>query len=194
LRRGGLRGRILPVAILLGWLGPASASADSVTVPLGLQVDLLVKVADYDRTLPGRTSGVVRVVVLVRAGSPESSAAAGKVLDALSGVPRISGLPHEDTLVPFKDVASLVELCRTSSTSIVYLTPGLADVSEALSKALAGIPVFTVAASAEGAQKGAVLGFDLIASKPKLLVNLASCRNQGVRLSSDVLRIATVIE
>jgi hypothetical protein len=170
------------------------AFADSVAVPFGLQVSLFTKVADYDRTLPGRTLGVVRVVVLTRAGSSESAAATGQVLDALAGVPRISGLPHEDLSVQFSDAASLAELCRTRSISIVYLTPGLADVIGALSTALKGIPVLTVSASAEGARNGAVLAFDLIASRPKLIVNLSAGREQGVRLSSDVLKMAMVIE
>ncbi len=38
------------------------------------------------------------------------------------------------------------------------------------------------------------LGFDLVGAKPKLLVNLSACRRQGVQLSSDVLKIATVVE
>jgi len=180
--------------LLLACLTPATAHAESVSVPFGLQVALFTKVADYDRTLPGLTAGVVRVIVLTRHGSPESSAAAGQVVDALAGIPRIGGLPHEDTLVAFTDAGALAALCRARSISIVYLTPGLADVAEAVSKALTGVPVLTVSASGEGARNGAVLGFELIASKPKLLVHLPSSRNQGVRLSSDVLKIATVIE
>jgi hypothetical protein len=178
----------------MGWLSATAANAESVTVPFGLQVALFTKVADYDRTLPGRAIGVVRVVVLTRAGSPESAAAAGQVLDALAGIPQISGLPHEDSMLEFANPAAVAELCRARSISIVYLTPGLAEIAEALGKALTGIPVLTVSASGDGARKGAVLGFDLVASKPKLVVQLPSCRNQGVRLSSDVLKIATVIE
>jgi len=182
------------LVLLLGSWAATTARAESVTVPFGLQVALFTKVADYDRTLPGRAVGVVRVVVLTRASSPESAAAAGQVLDALAGIPRISGLPHEDAVVPFTTPASLAELCRARSISIVYLTPGLVDSAEALGQALAGIPVLTVSASGDGARKGAVLGFDLVASKPKLVVSLPSCRHQGVRLSSDVLKIATVLE
>lgn len=186
--------RALQAAVLLGWFGPSIAIADSVAVPLGLQVSLFTKVTDYDRTLPGRALGVVRVVVLTRAGSSESAAATNQVLDALAGIPRISGFPHEDLSVQFTDAASIAELCRTRAISIVYLTPGLGDVAGALSKALTGIPVMTVSASAEGVRNGAVLGFDLISSRPKLMVNLPACRNQGVRLSSDVLKMAMVIE
>src|SRR5690242_5126049 len=141
MRAGPTRRRLLRAGFLLGWLGwlvPTAAVADSAVVPLRLQVELFTKVADYDRTLPGRSIGVVRVVVLTRAGSPESAAAAGQVLDALAGIPRIAGLPHEDSRVEFKDPASIAELCRSRSISIVYLTPGLADVAGVIGKALTG--------------------------------------------------------
>jgi hypothetical protein len=181
--------------ILLGALAlPVATSADSASVPLGLQVDLFAKVADYDKTLPGRAEGVVRVVVVTRGGVPESASAAARVLNALSNVARISGLPHEDSSVEFAGAASLAALCKSRSISILYMTPGLTDVDEAVAKELLGIPVLTVSSTAEGVPKGIVLGFDLVGAKPKLLVNLTACRNQRVELSSDVLKIATVIE
>jgi hypothetical protein len=182
-------------AILLGALAaPLATRADSVSVPLGLQVDLFAKVADYDKTLPGRAEGVVRVVVVTRAGVPESASAGARVLNALSSVARISGLPHEDSSVEFASAVSLAALCKSRSIGILYMTPGFTDVDEAVAKELVGIPVLTVSATAEGVPKGIVLGFDLVGAKPKLLVNLTACRNQRVELSSDVLKIATVIE
>jgi hypothetical protein len=191
---GGLRSAIAR-AIVLGSLAlPMETRADSASVPLGLQVDLFAKVADYDKTLPGRTDGVVRVVVVTRAGVPESAAAGARILKALSNVSRISGLRHDDSEVEFADASSLAALCKARAVSILYMTPGLADVDAAVGRALSGVPVLTVSASAEGVPRGIILGFDLVGAKPKLLVNLTACRNQRVELSSDVLKIATVIE
>jgi hypothetical protein len=181
------------VMVLVGMGVPVTTSADSASVPIGLQVDLFAKVADYDKTLPGRAEGVVRVLVVTRGGVAESAAAAARVVNGLSNLSRISGLPHEDSAVEFTNAPALAALCRERTVGILYLTPGLADVDDAVATALTGVPVLTVSASAEGVSRGIVLGFDLVGSKPKLLVNLASCRNQNVVLSSDVLKIATVI-
>jgi hypothetical protein len=170
------------------------ARADSATVPLGLQVELIAKVADYDRTLPGRGEGMIRVLVVTRAGVAESASAGARVLNALSALATISGLPHQDSSVEFTDVSSLIALCRVRGVSILYMTPGLVDVDENISKELVNIPVLSVSASAEGTAKGMVLGFDLAGGKPKLVVNLPASKRQGVRLSVEVLRIATVIE
>ncbi len=173
---------------------PRSASADTVSVPVGLQVELFTKVADYDKTLRGRTEGVVRVLVVMRSGVPESVSTGARVLNALSSASRISGLPHEDSSMEFTDVASLVARCKARSIGILYMTPGLTDVDDALANALADLPVLSVSASAEGVSRGMTIGFDLAGAKPKLLVNLAACRRQGVQLSADVLKIAKVIE
>jgi hypothetical protein len=150
-------------------------------------------VADYDKTLPGRGEGLVRVLVVTRDGVAESAAAGARVLNGLSNVSRISGLPHEDSAVQFTDAPALAALCKERSVGILYMTPGLTDVDAAVAAALTGVPVLTVSASAEGVSRGIVLGFDLVGARPKLLVNLASCRNQDVVLSSDVLKVATVI-
>jgi len=183
---------LLGGAVLAGLL-PGSVNADTAAVPFGLQVDLFAKVADYDKTLPGRSQGLVRVVVVVRSGVPESVAAGARVLNALSSVPRISGLPHEDSVVELPTPEALADLCRSRSIGILYLSPGLLDADEAIAKALSGVPVLTVSSTADGARRGAALGFDLVGGKPKLLVNLPVCTAQGIRLSSDVLKIATVI-
>jgi hypothetical protein len=170
------------------------ARADSATVPLGLQVELFAKVADYDKTLLGRSEGMVRILVVTRAGVAESASAGARVLNALSAIATISGLPHQDTSVEFTDAPSLIALCKARGVSILYMTPGLVDVDENVSKELANIPVLSVSATAEGTAKGMVLGFDLAGGKPKLVVNLPASKRQGVRLSVEVLRIATVIE
>lgn len=190
-----VRSRLVAAAVLSGSLMlSASTFADQATVPLGLQVELFAKVADYDKTLPGRSEGVVRVVIVSRRSVPESVAAAARVLNTLSSLATISGLPHEDVSVEFTDAASLAALCKSRSVSILFMTPGLIDVDDSVSKALVGVPVLSVSATSEGVSKGIVLGFDLVGGKPKLLVSLSASRAQGVRLSSDVLKIATVIE
>jgi hypothetical protein len=190
----GVRARRILAALVTVLATARSARGDTAAVPLGLQVELLSKVADYDRTLPGRAEGIVRVVVVSRHGVAESTSSAARVVNALSSLPRISGLPHEDTAIEYTDASSLAALCRARSISILYMMPGLTDVDPEVARALTGVPVLTVSATADGVPKGIVLGFDLVGAKPKLVVSLSASRNQGVRLSSEVLKIATVIE
>jgi hypothetical protein len=185
---------VATAAILASMALSGRSLADTATVPPGLQVELFAKVADYDRSLPGRSVGVVRVVVVSRRGVPESASAAARVLHALSGMTTLSGLPHEEIAVDFTDAGSLAELCKSRSISILYMSPGLTDVDESVSNALAGLPVLSISSTPDGVAKGMVLGFDLVGGKPRLMVSRSAMKRQGVRLSPELLNIATVIE
>jgi len=44
------------------------------------------------------------------------------------------------------------------------------------------------------ARGGAVIGFDLVSGKSKILVNLPQAKKQSVNLDSNVLTIATVFK
>ena len=62
----------------------------------------------------------------------------------------------------------------------------------AISRSLAGTSVLSAAAEARAVELGAVLGFDLVSGKPKLLFSLGQAGRQGVDLSAHVLRLMAV--
>jgi hypothetical protein len=57
---------------------------------------------------------------------------------------------------------------------------------------LTPVSVLSVGDVPEYVPDGVVLGFDLEAGKPKLLVNLDQARRQNVEFTSDVLRLMKV--
>jgi hypothetical protein len=62
--------------------GPAVATGDEV-VPFSRQVELLAKVALYDRNFAARAGARVRASVLVKPGNDASERAAGQLVSAL---------------------------------------------------------------------------------------------------------------
>jgi len=190
-----LLGALALAVVVLGIALAPPARAEDVAVPIGLQVDLLVKVAAYDKNLPPRAGDRVRLVILTKAGNSESARAAGQMEKALAGKETIANLPHEDTVQPFSDAASLVRACKSKRLAIVYLAPGFSDEEIAsIAKALDGVDVLTASSVASFVPKGIVLGFDLVSGKPKLLIHLGQARRQRVDLSADVLKLMRVYE
>jgi hypothetical protein len=186
---------ILCLAAVSGALVGSSARAEDMALPVGLQVELLVKVAGYDRNMAQRAGDRVRVVILTRPGSDESAKVGAQVETALKDRGAIAGLPHEESIVPFVDARSLADLCRARRLAIVYVTPGFTDGEiSAIAAALDGVDVFTAAALPSFVPRGIVLGFDLVSAKPKLLVHLGQARKQKVDLSADVLKLMKVYE
>jgi hypothetical protein len=171
------------------------AHAQEVSVPIAIQADLLVKVAAYDRNLPNRAGDRVRTLLVSRPGNNSSSRVAGQMAKAMEPKEPIAGLPHEEILYSFSDGAALARACRDRRIAVVYLAPGFSDGELAsIAEHLDGVDVLTVAALADYVPKRVVLGFDLVSGKTKLLVHLAQARRQRVALSSEVLKMATVIE
>jgi len=168
--------------------------ADLVVVPLERQAELLARVAAYDRNMVARAGDRVRVLLITNDADPESIGIARHMEAALQSIPDIAGLPHEERLTPFRTAAELAGQCRSQRVAIVYLSSGLASQIPAIRSTLDGVDVLTIAAVPEYVELGAILGFDILSGKPKLLVNLTQARRQHVDLRADLLKLAKVIE
>jgi hypothetical protein len=186
--------RALALLVLaLGLLAGRVGRADEVAVPISLQVDLLVKVAAYDRNLPPRAGGTVKTLILTHAGSADSLRAAAQIDAALKGQGPIANLPHEESTAAYGDAAGLARAVKAQRISIVYLTPGFSDEEiAAIARGLDGADVLTAGAVPGFVPKGIVLGFDLVSGKSKLLCHLEQAKRQNVALSASVLKLMTV--
>jgi len=188
-------GRALARLILLATLLVAWPTfAEEVAVPIGLQAELVAKVAAYDRNFAARAGERVQVLLVTRAGDGESVRTAAHMESALKDMKEIGGLPHEETTVAYGGAKALADAVKARKVAIVYLTPGLGTELEAIRDALAGVSVLSVGAIADFVPKGAVLGFDLVSGRPKLVVNLTQAKKQDVAFKAEVLKLMRVIE
>lgn len=189
------RGGLFTAALLTSLSFGRTSDAEAESVPIGLQVQLLAKVASYDRNLAERSGGHVRLAVVTKAGNADSERTTGQILAMLRQTSSIGGFPHEDVVVTFTTADALAASCRSEHYSIVYLTPGFQSDLGALRAALSGVSVLTVA-SVPGyvPTGGAVLGFDAASGKPKLLFHVTQARSQNVAMSTEVVRLMTVFE
>jgi len=169
--------------------------ADEAPVPISLQVELMLKVAAYDKNLPHRSGERIRLVVLVKSHEADSVRSAAQALNALSATGDIAGVPLESSLLTFTDGAALTKLSNAGNLAILYVTPGFSKAEvESIATSLEGVSVLSVGALARYASQGTVLGFDLAGGKPKLLVHLGQAKKQNVELSSSVLKLMRVVE
>jgi hypothetical protein len=182
-------------AVLLVVCSSARVIAEDVSVPISLQMELLLKVASYDKNLKQRARDRVRVAVLSRQDDPDSGRSAAQALKALSEVDAIDGMPLDRLSTTYTDAAALARFIHEGNVAILYVTPGFRDSDiEAIARALDGVSVLSAGALAKYTPSGMVLGFDLVGGKPKLIVNLGRARRQKVELSSSVLKLVRVIE
>jgi hypothetical protein len=180
------------VVALVAW--PRLVVAEAESVPIGLQVELLARVASYDRKLPERSGGRVRVAIVTKADNADSERASVQLKKALGATPTIGGLPHEELVINYTSADALATACRSEHLSVVYFTPGFGSDVADIRRALDGVSVISVSTVAADVSGGIVLGFDLVAAKPKLLFHLTQARRQNVSISPEIMHLMKVYE
>lgn len=168
--------------------------ADDVSVPISLQVELLGRVAAYEQRFASQPSAEAVVLIVVRRGHPESVRAAGQIEAGIRRSATLGGRRVRTVQHSYSNPATLRAGVDSNEAAIAYLTPGLGDQAAGIARSLEGAPVLTVSAVGSDAERGIVLSFELVAARPTLVVNLRQARRQGVAFSSQLLRLARVIQ
>jgi hypothetical protein len=169
---------------------PSEAWSDEM-VPFAKQVELLAKVALYDRNFAARAGARVRAAVLLKAGNDTSERAAGKIVQALSQA-GFGDLGCDATTDRYEGASAVAAACKDRRLCLVYLTPGMTDEAAGIADALDGADVLTVGADPAYVPLRTVLGFDLVSGKPKLLAHLTQARKQNVDFKAEVLKLMKV--
>ncbi len=179
-------------AALLGLCLPRSSFAQSMPVPTGAQAELLAKLAGFDRNFAARAGGKAVILLVTMPGQAESAKAALEMKAALSRLPTVGNLPHEELMLNFSNAAALAEQVRAKRAAIVYFGPGFDKQAAAIRDALTSLDVLSVGALPEYVPNGIVLGFDLVSGRPKLLIHVVQARKQNVAFPGSVLSLMKV--
>lgn len=183
----------MAVCALLAAIYPlANAFADDVSVPIELQVDLLGRVAKFERTFGLKGTTPAKVVVVSKAGSTASTRASAQLMTALGRAAKFAGRPLTTVSHAFSNAETLKR--AAAGAAIVYLTPGLSAEMKSIAASLSGSQIIVVASSNGDVERGAVLGFELQSARPRIVVNLAQARAQKLDFNSQLLRLAKVVQ
>jgi hypothetical protein len=171
----------------------AGHADDTIDVPVELQVDLLGRVAPYERGL-ARASGELRVLVVSRRGHAVSTRTAAQLVSVLRRTGTMLERPMRIDELAFESWPAVLAVATSRGISVVYLTPGLEEGLSAMSETFAGHRILTVSTVGSYVPRGAVLGFEIVSSRPRIVVNLAQARRQQLDFSAQLLRLARVLQ
>jgi len=160
-------------------------------VPVELQAELLSKVLRYDRNF-GARAGTDALVLIAHLDSPGSVSVARQLSLALQRQQALGGVAHHEELVRFSSAEALAAQVKERGAVVVVLAPGLAAQAPEVARALEGSQALTVTTSPDGVREGFVLGFDLVAGRPRMLLNLGRARRQHADFRAEVLQLMTV--
>lgn len=183
---------MLVTALALTLTSPCAAQ--SMPVPAGAQAELLAKLVGFDRNFAARAGGKAVIILTAMPGDAESMSTVLEMKAALSRLPTVGNLPHEELIVSHTSASALADLVRSKHAAIVYLGPGLDKQVPAIRDALSSLDVLSVGAIPSYVPGGIVLGFDLVSGRPKLLIQLAQARKQNVAFPASVLNLMKVYQ
>jgi hypothetical protein len=185
------QGIALCAAILLTCAVPAAA--DEVSVPIELQVALLERIVRYERTFAAEATPV-HVLVVSRSTSPESVRVSGQLVAGLRRAGTLGGRTVDAATLNYSTAAALRTEVGSSHARIVYLAAGLGEEIARITAALAGAGVITVSAVGADVDRGAIVGFELVSARPRIVVNLTVARSEQLQFNAQFLRLARVVE
>jgi hypothetical protein len=184
---------LLLIAVAVSW-PVSSAIAEDPAIPLQLQAELTAKVVEYAQTPSSQGLGVMRIGILVRTGSVESQHFASELKATFGRMGTIAGLAHEEAVMTWSNASAFAEEARRRQLFAVYLTPGLRGEIPAIARALEGVQIISVAAVDGYVSGGAILGFELVSGRPRMVLNLPQARKQGVAFRAQVMKLMRIIE
>jgi hypothetical protein len=189
-----LRAQAARLAVLLGILAVSAAPARAeMTVPLDMQAELLCKVVRFERGFIRRSGNAIRTLLVDLPSDPKSKLVA-KQMTAELARHRVADKPLAITNHHFTSAVALRTAAEASGATIVYLAPGLDTHVKEIAAAFEGLAVITVSADGDQIASGIVLGFELVASRPRIEINLAQARKQKLDFNSDLFRLAKVFQ
>ncbi|WP_434045655.1 MULTISPECIES: YfiR family protein [Sorangium] len=171
---------------------PRRARAEPATAPFAVQAEIVARLLPYDRGFPDKARNQVAFLLLSKAGDADSASAAQQMKKALLDVGNVRDRPIHVDRADYTTPAELTAACRARHINVVYVSSGLAREVAAMRGALANSGVLTVAAVETYVPLGVVLGVDVANGKPRMSINLAQARSQGIDFPSSILRLARI--
>jgi hypothetical protein len=187
-----MRSLRLPFALIALTLWASTARADE--LPVSLQVQLLSKMSTYVSGFgPGETA-TVKVLIVHPAGDGPSRGAQA-ISTAITQLGKIGQHPAEVKLVPATGTKAFQAVIAAEKPQVIFFAPELDEkaTTDVVEAASAG-NVVTISGLAEHVRLGVVLGFSLVESRPRVLINLKQSKKQGIVFLSGLVSHSVVVD
>ncbi|KYF58899.1 hypothetical protein BE08_29835 [Sorangium cellulosum] len=171
---------------------PRRARAETATAPFAVQAEIVARILPYDRGFAEKARSQVAFLLLSKAGDADSASAAQQMRKALIDIGNVRDRPIHVERADYTTPTELGAACRSRAINVVYVSSGLAREVAAMRGALADSGVLTVAAVETYVPLGVVLGVDVANGKPRMSINLAQARSQGIDFPASILRLARI--
>jgi hypothetical protein len=181
--------RLIGAAVLASLLTPATAEASK-----DRNAAILARVLSFELTLDERVGPSVGVAVIYKRGDPHSEANADEWFSALAGLSsvRIKDRPFFAIKIPYAP-NELVSAIDKTGVDVLLVADGLDAESAAIARLAHSKHVLTASNAVSYVERDMTLCIAERAEKTKIIINLNAAQLEGIRFSSNLLKLATII-
>lgn len=187
--------RVLAMALAL-MLMVRAARTQEMSVPMSIQVPLLMKVISADRKLAERSGSELVIGVFYQPRYRVSVATMESFVEAAGSPPTspIAGQSARVIPVPIEGEPDWESLVVSNNLDVCYVTPlraiGIAD----LLPVVRAHKTITCTGVPEYVDAGLSVGFDTRGGKPQIIINVNAAKHEGIDFSSQLLNLARIVE
>ena len=177
---------ILPIIVVILAIGRPVASQ---TVPVSLQAAIFFKVLSYDGRISSKSGNQVMIYIVIDKKS------SGQKDDILAGFNNLSGksLGGKRVKVLSVDASDITNIAEHAD--VIYAASGSDNNTiEKIVTIASERKIATLGGDEAIAEMGFAVGLAVEEGKPKIVVNFAASQEQGMKLSSKLLRLAKIIK
>ena len=179
------------VLFLVAWI---PSHAQEMAVPVDIQVPILMKIISFDRNLSARAGDEIVVGVLYQHGLRASTLAKEQFLDEAAQLPVIGGLRIRVVEIRIDGEQDLRSVIRGSGARVLYVTPVRSISMGVITGISRELGITTMTGVPEFVNSGIAVGVGLKGERPSIVINLSAAREEGADFSSQLLRLARIIQ
>ncbi len=171
----------------------APPPAESMPVPVALQVPLILKILTYDRNIASRAAGELRIAIVVPPGEP--GMARSEIVEGFQALAdrTVKGLRLRPVTLEYSSEAQMDAALRAGQVTAFYVSPGNAGHIDVLARLARTHRIVTTTGVPDYVPQGIAVGIGVEQDRPQILINLAASRAVGSDFDASLLRIVRII-
>lgn len=169
--------------------------AQTVEVPVDIQFPIFLKILTFDRKLQQRGKNGLNMLIIYQKNFRSSyliKEEIGKILTRLD-INKIESIPIKYSFIDI-DETNLHSALAKYNTNLIYICPLRGVPVESITKITREGGVLSFTGVPEYVESGVSVGIELKGEKPHIMINLASAKAEQAEFSSQLLRVAKILE
>jgi hypothetical protein len=184
----------LVTVLIVLWI--ATSQAQDMSAPVSVQLPLFLKILSFDRNLKARVGDEIVMAVIYQEKFKTSLNAKEELSNLIkeSSIKTIEDIPIRYLSIDMSDNNDLAGVLSKNKVDILYIAPLRAMRIETITSLSRAKKMMTLTGVPEYVGSGVAVGIGIKGEKPQIIINLPAAKAEGADFSSQLLKLAKVIE